>query len=244
MFIKEILRDSLGKLDSERLLNIDMFLPSGERSHLNDLVIDRRLDQFDFFGLPTKLLKSQLERHLAGLGDNSPDTLSSVAGIVLRLSQEMCQGFGGEAVWTMVRAQLPANEFVVPRWHPDGKYFASEKKCYKLATTLKGPQTLFGVARDEALADRLIEEASKNYMENLSNPDKFDEEDLRIRKKLAEVVEPLAMGGAGGATIYLVGDADAVLHSEPNITEPRLLVTVLSGSRKQISEWRERQKKL
>lgn len=244
MFIKEILHNSLGRLDSERLLNIDMFLSSSERSHLNNLIIQRRLEQFDFFGSPTKLLKSRLERHLAGLGDNSPDTISSVAGIVLRLSQEMCCGFGGESVWTMVRGLLPTDEFVVPRWHPDGKYFASEKKCYKLATTLKGASTLFGETKNPLRVQKLLREEITNYQENLNNPGKFDEEDLRIRKELAEIVEPMRIGGPGHAVIYLVGDDDAVLHSEPDITEPRLLVTVLTGSRKQISEWQRRQKKL
>jgi hypothetical protein len=40
--------------------------------------------------------------------------------------------------------------------------------------------------------------------------------------------------------VYFVGNKDAVVHSEPDITEPRIFIVVLPGSNEQIEEWKGR----
>jgi hypothetical protein len=40
------------------------------------------------------------------------------------------------------------------------------------------------------------------------------------------------------AVMYLVGDKDAKVHSEPVMDKPRIFMQVLVGSKEQIDEWR------
>lgn len=45
-----------------------------------------------------------------------------------------------EYFWITIRATLPNNEFDIPRWHKDGKYFrGTTEETPKFATVLKGP---------------------------------------------------------------------------------------------------------
>jgi len=44
--------------------------------------------------------------------------------------------------WLAIRVTEPNNEFIIPRWHKDGNYFASNSITAKFITVLKGPGTL------------------------------------------------------------------------------------------------------
>lgn len=53
-----------------------------------------------------------------------------------------------------------------------------------------------------------------------------------------QVVQPNDTCKDGEAIIYLIGDKDAAVHSEPPIHAPRIFVSILPGSKRQINEWR------
>ncbi len=224
-------------LERELYLSIDIDLSQEERKSLERVHIEQDLPQFDFYGAEGDELKNNIKNYLIAMGDNSPEDLSNIADIVSRLSEGMRKGFGAESTWTMIRVSLPHSGFEIPRLHPDGRYFKSTKKRYKLVATLKGPQTLFGEAVDVEAADRLGKEQYDNYLNNEDDLAKLEGEDIRIRTELQKVVEQKDIGGEGKAVIYLVGEKDAVLHSEPDITEPRIFVSVLPGSNEQIAQW-------
>lgn len=227
-------------LEQELFLNVDMNLSQEEKESLVRINIEKALPQFDFYGTEGVELKKKVEEYLGDMGDNSPEDLSHIADIVSRLSEGMRKGFDTETTWTMIRVSLPYNEFEIPRWHSDGKYFNSTQKRYKLVATLKGPQTLFGETVDIEAHNRLGKELNDNYLRIEDDPEGFNEEDMRIRTELQKVVAQKEIGGQGEAIVYLVGEEDAVLHSEPNITEPRIFVSVLPGSDEQIAQWEGR----
>ncbi len=60
---------------------------------------------------------------------------------------------------------------------------------------------------------------------------------MKIRQELAKVVKVAAVCEFGQAGIYLVGDKDAAIHSEPKKDIPRIFISVLTGSQSQIEEW-------
>lgn len=224
-------------LERDLSLSIDMNLSQEEQISLERLRIEQDLPQFDFYGTEGSDLKKRVEEYLSAMGDNDTEDLSRIADIVARLSEGMRKGFGSESTWTMIRVSLPNSHYEIPRWHPDGKYFKSTKKRYKLVATPKGPQTRFGEVIDVEAYDRLEKEMYDNYRNNENDPAKLEEEDMRIRTELQKVVEQKDIGGKGMAVVYLVGEEDAVLHSEPDITEPRIFVSILPGSNEQIAQW-------
>ncbi len=235
--ISTAIERSQAALEGERVVGIDIGLSPVERESLARVRVERDLEQFDFYGVGTDELREKLQSYFGQMGENTEQDLLSISDIVWRLSEGMREGFGEQSTWTMVRVSLPGSSFEVPRWHPDGKYFSSTKKQYKLVATLRGQDTLFGEAIDPEAVACFQEEESNNRRKYKDDPRRLQEEEMCIRRELAKVVRQTQIGGEGMAVIYLVGEKDAVLHSEPYITEPRIFIAVLPGSKKQITEW-------
>ena len=180
------------------------------------------------------------------MGGNSKSDVDRISRLVTRISKNMIEGFEEESAWTMVRVALPNELYDIPRWHPDGSYFKSSKKVYKLVMSLKGPQTLFGEKINVKKYDQLSRKSGENVEANIiknNNPKKFKKEDLRIRKEIIKVVKKTKVCKKGQAGIYLVGDKDAAIHSEPKMNAPRIFISILVGSKAQIKEWESKGKK-
>lgn len=216
-----------------------MHLSSQERDSLQRIRVEKDLDPFDSYGPIDGELIPELAQHLSGMGQNNPEDVKEIASTIQRLGKEMTQALGKEAAWISVRVSLPNDVFDIPRWHPDGKYFTSSEKTYKLVATLKGAQTLFGRIIDPETYRTLVTQEQENSRANENNREAFEKEDLRIRGEIMKVVVPMAAPSREQATAYLVGDDDAVIHSEPSIKEPRIFISVLPGSKEQIEEWRK-----
>ncbi len=209
-------REALGR---DRAISIDMRFSAMERESLERVRIECSLDQFDFYGPDVSDLKRKLEIYFSEMGENDPQDLSNISDIICRLSND---------------------DFKIPRWHPDGKYYRSLNKKYKLVAAVKGAQTRFGEAIDAQKASDLGREQSENYANRVSRPELFREEDARIRRELANVIQEKKIGTESDAVIYLVGEEDAVLHSEPHITKPRIFFSVLPGSMEGVAIWEGR----
>ena len=224
------------------MAHVDMHLSTAERSSLDRVSIDRDLPQFDAYGVVGDELKQQLTGHLSGMGENDPTDVERIAETIHRLAVGMQNGFGKEAAWITVRVSVPNPAFDVPRWHPDGAYYATaeNEKTYKLVAALKGAQTLFGKVRDGEVYQQLENAEHENQRKNENDSETFEAEKLRIRYELVKIIEPMNPPASEQATVYRVGDKQAVIHSEPPIAEPRIFVSVLPGSREQIEEWQSR----
>ena len=219
MFSEEI-RQNLLQLEQMRATGVDPHFSSSELQCLQNVHVEQECAQFDFFGPADDLSQNELQSYLMQMGDNETDCLEGIARLMYRLSKEVQIGFDAEAVWTMVRITMPNEEFAVPRWHPDGKYFSSKSKQYKFVTTLKGARTLFGEARDPSAVRRLLRAT----------------QDLCTRRAIAQLVDSKRFDGRQGV-LYLVGEDNAVLHSEPYMQDPRIFLSILPGSKAQIQEW-------
>ncbi len=231
------IEQKLGTLEQERAISVDMQVSPEEQEVIDRILIERSLEQFDFYGSNPDELKAKLEIYFAEMGENSSEDLATISNIIGRVSEATQVGLKGESTWTMVRVSLPNNDFEIPRWHPDGKYYHSISKQYKLVATVKGAQTRFANAINQKEVTKLQQQESENYDKNASNPELFNTEDIRIRTELAEAVREKEIGIQGQAVIYLVGEDHAVLHSEPHITESRIFFAVLPGSNEEISQW-------
>lgn len=228
-------------LEKNGFIAVDMEFSDQEVESLKEIKVESELDQFDYYGSADTQLQRNLEQYLKEAGENSGSHISTISHLVTRLSREVMEGLGKESVWVMVRISLPDERYSIPRWHSDGSYFSSSEREYKLVATLKGPQTLFGEVIDGARYQQLSVRMNENYRKNHSDPKIFRAEDLQIRKQLVEVVKPIKLADTSKAVMYLVGDKDAVIHSEPHIDTPRIFISILPGSQSQIEEWRRQQ---
>ena len=246
MSLAKTIKDKKDELRKSNLICLDVNLSKKETECLDNIKVDREFKQFNHYGVADKELKEYLQEYLNQIGNNTESNIGCVAGLIVRIHHGMIGGFDEVSAWTMVRVIMPTEDFNIQRWHADGSYFKSSKKVYKLVMSLLGPQTLFGRINNLEKYKSLTKESGKNVQDNIldnNNPNKFKEEDLRIRKELLKIVEPIKSCEKRNAGIYLVGDDNAVVHSEPKIDTPRLFISVLPGSKEQINEWRDRNNK-
>lgn len=243
MSLAKTIKEKRKFLQKDNFFCIDMGLSDKEVACLRDIKIERELQQFNHYGIVDSTLENDLAKYFVEMRENTMLDIECISQLVARLSKSIIEGFEKESAWVMVRVSLPTDKYNVPRWHPDGRYFTSPEKTYKLVATLKGPQTLFAEKTDAKKFKELLRKGSENFETNViknDNRKKFEVEDLRIRKKLTETVKGIKTCEKNQAVAYLVGDENAVIHSEPKMNVPRIFISILSGSKEQIGEWKNR----
>src|SRR3989344_2076223 len=220
------IKDKRENLEKDNFISVDLNLSDIEREVLSRVKIEKELEQFNYYGPLADDLEIKLEDKFKEMGRNSENDISIISRKVAELAREMVSGFDEEAAWVMVRVSLPNDEFQTPRWHPDGSYYYDNEgrraPAYKLVATLKGHQTLFAEKID-----------AEKFGKTLTG-----EDTIETRKELAKLVKPINIVKDGQGVVYLVGHKDAVIHSEPNITDSRIFIAVLPGSGKQLKEWK------
>lgn len=141
------------------------------------------------------------------------------------------------ALWLLVRMSPPSEEYVIPRWHRDGRMFTcscsdvpGDKGAQvhsKYAVTLLGPATR--VLEVDEMVDRALAAAGvdKNVMHRVD------------REKLADLFAGCGEVGinTGQAIRFSWGRDDSPIHSEPDWSGgDRVFVSVLFGSEDEIRE--------
>jgi len=219
--------DKMKILEEKGMISFDVELTPEEREDIQEIKIEKELKQFNYYGPANEKLIRELNTYFGQLENNPQKLLNTISGIVAKAAQDMQKEFNKESVWTMVRVTLPTHEFDIPRWHTDGKYFTSNEKTYKLVFTIKGASTRFAEKTD---------------------PDKFEEltakdpggENTQIKKELETTVQETEPISKDKTVIYLVGDKNAKVHSEPIMDESRIFISVVPGSLEQIEELKKR----
>jgi hypothetical protein len=206
----------------------DLHLSEDEKSTVNALKINKT-DSYNNYG-NLNVLESEVREFVKALGKGNETDAKEVAGLIVRLVNEILQASGRETAWVAVRAFTPTSEYDVPRWHTDGYYFEPYSgDPYKFALTLKGPPTLF-----YRLPDNKREEFyalwRKGTEQNDHNRQAFA--DMLGRSK-----EAISIAQPYQGAVFIVGSHNAAVHSEPPIKEERLFISILPGSRTQIKEW-------
>jgi len=125
------------------------------------------------------------------------------------------------SAWLCIRVTAPSAEWVMPRWHRDGRMFdcscVAPRPHAKYAVTLLGPPTRLLRPSEEADAlIRAVEARSDRAGHN--------------RAELATAMEgmPLVDLGRGQTVRFTWGQVDAPVHSEPDSSaEERVFVSIL-----------------
>ena len=153
----------------------------------------------------------------------------TISELVAKVAKGIQEDFNQESCWVMIRTTLPNHEYDIPRWHVDGGYGGPnyEGKTYKLVFTVKGAPTRFAETIDKQKFNQLITQDPNG-------------ENMQTRKELETIVEENKPISQDQATIYLVDDKNAKVHSEPPINESRIFMSVVPGSVEQIEKFKKR----
>lgn len=201
---------------------------------------------FNHFGYTWDLAIDSLMKWFESIGSNTHEDIVIYSRLITDIVQMACSQASGqegqEACWLTIRSRVPTDEYKVPRYHRDGSYYKVKPNQIqrKFLLTIKGPGTL-------------VSEPTKQVADKFFDLfyDSVDGFNIEKRKQLAKILEndkispPAQLTNNQGAwiTTYknILGSSDrATIHSEPNIIQPRLFLSVLPGSNEQIESIRSR----
>lgn len=228
---------------------IKLDITKDEIEHNQNLKVKNRAT-YGYYGEIDKIDYSELKEFVENIGENTDKTIetinSSIQKIIKQFTDYHKENYRDvDSVWISIRPTKPMDDFKIPRWHRDGPYFTKEKgeKTYKFATCLKGPTTLF--IKDEHTINEfdkifLAEREKQREMKFESFEEQIKYDNKVVRPKLAEVIgKDYESVPDNYGLIFLGGDPDAVVHSEPDKDTDRLFISILPGSFEQIKQWKK-----
>jgi hypothetical protein len=180
---------------------------------------------FDHYGYSDKIDLEKLDKFLLDLGQNDKESLIIIQKFIVKLLKKVCDGYDKDSAWLKIGVSLPHHSFDIPRWHTDGRFFEKVEGEFqsKFVMVIKGPGTLFCDPNKEI---------RKKFFDAF-----IGRADMNKRLELQEILKSekvIQMPNNQGA-IFLVGDQNySAIHSEPPMTEPRIFISILPGTNKQI----------
>lgn len=193
---------------------------------------------------------------LGSIGNNSSSAIELISNTIKRLARDVCDGYNLKHCWLAIRTHAKAdNSFDIPRWHIDGVYFLPTpgepmQLQSKFIMVLQGNGTLYinATQREKAKYYNILREQTPKTLDDVKaffNNKKLQME-LREKKNAVFARYKMNNGNNGNNTgikqlqigeglIFIAGHhKNALVHSEPPITGPRLFISILPGTEQQI----------
>ena len=213
---------------------------------IKNFIIEKE-SSYNYYGLiDKKILIEQIKLFLLQIGKNSLNNCKKITNLLYALIKEVTIDiYHRNFAWILIRIMLPNENddknYLIPRFHVDGKYFNFKDKTNlgqtKFITTLKGAGTIF-VDSNKQIRDIYYDFIVKNLDR---------EENMQYRIELMNLLESakkINLKNNEGAIFKNCDKNLAAIHSEPYITEPRIFLSILPGNEEEINELYERQKKI
>lgn len=223
-------------LNNQRMVSVDLQLSPEEKKVLQDLKvgIEGVIGNFLYWGsVDNETLPLNLRSYIGTIGENDDITADVISKLIIRIAKHVTQYFNTEFAWIEIKTFLENDTFIIPRWHIDDKFFKPHT-AHKLVWAIKGSQTRFGITENPMEFSRLtVLEIQAGH---------GTDENIRIRKELGQIVNEVKISEKEAAVLYRSAGENPVVHSEPHMSENRLFLGVVPGTREEISEWYERKK--
>ncbi|KAK0640848.1 hypothetical protein B0T16DRAFT_418553 [Cercophora newfieldiana] len=182
--------------------------------------------QYNFYGaLTPRLVDSAADFIIKRCAGDQPSIVESLSAFIAASTAD--EQASTHSCWFCIRLTHPTDEYVLPRWHNDGRMFdcscAQKLPHSKYAVTLLGPPTRLLPTTTEIfnLVQRVVGSGSQH----------------RARVELAEALKgmqtvPLE---TGQMIRFSWGQEDSPIHSEPDSSDSdRVFVSILFGSEEEI----------
>lgn len=188
-------------------------------------------------------LEVEINEFIKSLSQENEIIAEEFSQLIAKLVKGLVQASGKETAWVALRPSMPNSAFDLPRWHMDGYFYRPHDiRQYKFALVLKGPSTLFcTLSLDQKKAFDILKkkEIQKIVQDENGKIIKF-EEDMSNRQALATMIRdfqvPIMVAQPYQGAVFVVGESNAAIHSEPPISDNRLFLSILPGSKSQIEE--------
>lgn len=223
----------------------DLNLTDNEIKTLEKITINSSmLTDYNNYGNIDKL-EVEINEFIKSLSQENEIIAKEASQLITKLVKGLVQASGKEKAWVSLRPSMPNSAFNLPRWHMDGFFYKPHDiRQYKFALVLKGPSTLFcKLSPDEKKTFDILKakETHKIIQDENGKIIKF-EEDMSNRKALATMISsfqaPVTIAKPYQGAVFVVGESNSAIHSEPSISENRLFLSILPGSKSQIDELR------
>lgn len=202
---------------------------------------------FNFKGNLNELKEeNKLQTFLENIGSNSEENIRIIYKIINKLIKKVLLSYSLDYFWISIRISLPHNDFKIPRWHCDGYYFKDHDALQaKFLTVLKGPGTLFIEDQNKALKifnkiqkKELLERRKYNYNKSSNNFKKLEEIERDFKTIYVEELKMFEKSQLNNnqGLVFKRNKNKCLIHSEPNINEPRFFISILPGTNKNIEE--------
>jgi hypothetical protein len=195
-----------------------------------------KTSHINYCGYTHSLDMDRIIEWFKSIGSNSEEDCVICSRLISDIVQMVC-GQADSCLLT-IRSSVASDFFTVPRFHRDGKYYTigPNQIQRKFILTIKGPGTLLSEPN---------EQITNSFFDVFYNP--IDQMDENKRKQMAEILGPeniFQLTNNQGAWIITYQTNEnidrATIHSEPNITQPRLFFSVLPGTNEQIESIRSK----
>jgi hypothetical protein len=217
-----------------------------ERDLNQDLIIENEKN-YSHYGKYSDLDSTELYEYIERIGDNKREVIDSVHRSVLKIVDQFSRHYSkinptADAAWITIRAFKPNEDYKVPRWHQDGRFFDTEYDTHKFATVLTGPSTLIAtIPLSEYDEFKKVRAANRSKTPFDSHEEDWKYEREVIGPKLQEFISNSFISVPDNyGLIFVTGSREGAIHSEPDITTKRLFMSILPGTQQQITQWHER----
>lgn len=233
-------------LDGESFVFCDLEPFIGDQQTAIEALCINSTSVYNNYG-DAKNLFSEVEEFFKSLG-NSVETSHTIAALVQYLTTEAVYASKKEEAWVAIRswsADIKDN-FSIPRWHTDGKFFSHNDDAlqYKFALALKGPQTMFYNITDEERSNFNAIQGNVKVVYKAGGEIDFEamkkatEDNRPILAKMLNNEDLIKKAKLGQAAMFVVGSDKAAVHSEPIMDhEERLFLSIVTGTKVEIQEW-------
>jgi hypothetical protein len=209
---------------------------------------------FNYFGHVNAPIALEAARFLATKTDACEEEILVTVQTFVQTTQNDCIGnaFEKSACWLTIRVTKPADDFLLPRWHQDGRMFPydegrEEVVRSKYALTLLGPHTLM-LPTTLHNVEVLLAGEKKHYwwwndpVAPITEEERDQAHDM-LRQWLADQFreEERVHIDNGQVVRFSWGRNDSAIHSEPDLVSDRVFMTILYGSEAELHrmcEWR------
>ena len=233
------------ELNSYEIFQIN--LTESNKNMIESIKINKT-EKYDFFGNVDDLICAEsddLKRlidYICTIGKNTEELAKEFIDIIKNIVETLSLGYRKKYCWLTIRSSLPNSDYEITRFHCDGKYFSGVQETQtKFIFVLKGAGTIL-IEPDEQ-----VKQVYWDYLTQSTDTSKplVDINSIEERKLLDEKLKDanakqLQINNEHGL-IFLAGcHSNCTIHSEPNITEPRMFLSIVFGDESNINKLKNR----
>jgi hypothetical protein len=241
---KNIISNILTNIVSNSYSIFELNYSDKNKKTIENMKINMNLN-YDFFGSIDNFISNKnnsidsLNNYIIKLGQNDIKITNSFIKIIKNLAKVLSLGYNKKFFWLTIRTVMPNDDYIIPRWHCDGNYFDKNKypeSQTKFVTIFKGPGTLL-LEKNKDVKETYIKYKTDSSKQKIETIEERTNIDLKFKDIGAKTIQLNKCQGL----IFLSGNIDnCTIHSEPNITEPRIFLSIVFADELNINDWKEK----